>query len=425
MSRSHSLQGGLHVSPDRWRFGPTAKVEEERSVPFIETLRRARTAMRFVPVTRVSDLTPLDTVGIPVFLATTPLALDLTVSMGKGATRDAARVSAIMEGIERVTAERPPPDSTFRASYRELSSGNGPVEPLNPRIFDLPDDTTYTDDRVLTWIVGYDLLKEREVCAPADIATTPPTEGVLRHVDTNGVASGNVLLEAVVHGICELIERDVLSQFEFCQAFGDVGDQLRMRSIRVETLPGAAQEMATRIHDSGQELHISEVSQDIRVPTFWACITDRAFPTHVGPRVARFPGFGTHPNAAVAVFRSITEAIQSRIGAIAASRDSFNTVGVSRFRPAFVTYLTNYFASDWMSPRMGFDDVPSYASRDVLHDLSFLLDRLRATGFSRCVAFDLTCERFGIPVVRVRIPGIAMFWANKLRIGWRCRQHLL
>jgi ribosomal protein S12 methylthiotransferase accessory factor len=410
---------------NKWTFGPTVKVEGERSVAFGETLRRARTAMRLVPVTRVSDLTPLDTVGVPVFVATTPLALDLTVSMGKGATRDAARLSAIMEAVERVTAERAPPDSTFRASYRELRATSGSVEPLNPRIFDLPDDTAYTDDQVFTWIMGHDLLKGCDVCAPADIAVTPPAEGVLRHVDTNGVAAGNVLLEAVVHAICELIERDVLSQYEFCQAFGDVGDQLRMRSVRVETLPETAREMATRIHDTGQELTITEISQDVRVPTFSACITDRAFPTPEGPTVARFPGFGTHPNAAVAVLRSMTEAVQSRVGAIAASRESFNTLGVSRFRPAFVTYLVNYLAADRMAPRMAFEDVPSYTARDASHDLSFLLDRLRASGFSRCVAFDLTNERFGIPVVRVRIPGIAVFWANKLRVGWRCRQHLL
>src|SRR5579863_1432917 len=117
-------------SADRWNFGPTPKVEGERSVAFSETLRRARAAMRLVPVTRVSDLTYLDTVGVPVFSATTPLARDLTISMGKGATRDAARLSAIMEGIERVTAERAPPGSTFRASYQELRARGGAVEPL-------------------------------------------------------------------------------------------------------------------------------------------------------------------------------------------------------------------------------------------------------------------------------------------------------
>jgi ribosomal protein S12 methylthiotransferase accessory factor YcaO len=85
----------------------------------------------------------------------------------------------------------------------------------------------------------------------------------------------------------------------------------------------------------------------------------------------------------------------------------------------------NYLEADWMAPLMAFDDVPSYTARDVFQDLSFLLGRLRACGFSRCVAFDLTNERFGIPVARVRIPGIAVFWANKLRVGWRCRQHLL
>ena len=38
-----------------------------------------------------------------------------------------------------------------------------------------------------------------------------------------------------------------------------------------------------------------------------------------------FLGYGTHPDAEAALTRSLTEAVQSRLGTIQGARDSFNT----------------------------------------------------------------------------------------------------
>jgi ribosomal protein S12 methylthiotransferase accessory factor len=379
--------------------------------------------MRRVPVTRVSDVTALDTIGLPVFTATTPLARDLLSSMGKGATPDAARLSAIMESIERVVAENAPAATTLNASYRDLVARGGDVVPLPGTLFELPSDTAYGDDVELTWIRGYDLLQDEDVYVPADIAINPPREGVLRQVDTNGLASGNLVLEAVLHAMCEVIERDCVSQLEFCQTFADAGDhQLPARQIRLETLPPEAREFTSRIAASGMELVVREISQDICVPTFVARLTDRAFPTLAGPPVRHFEGYGTHPNASVAVMRSITEALQSRLGYMVSTRESHNYGGNSRFRSAVAAHRVRDFGS---SLALSFEDVPSVRNADLNSDLAFLLARLRRAGFSRCLVFDLTDARIGLSVVRVRIVGAAQYLVNRRRIGWRCRRHLL
>ncbi len=59
-------------------------------------------------ITRVADITDLDRIGIPVFSSIRPTAEGGAISVyngRKGATPAEARVSAMMEGIERYSAE--------------------------------------------------------------------------------------------------------------------------------------------------------------------------------------------------------------------------------------------------------------------------------------------------------------------------------
>ena len=110
-----------------------------------------------VPVTRVYDATPLDCLGIPVWAAVTPLARDLTVHAGKGETHLAARLSAVMEAIERVCAEDVDAEQVRIASYRRAATG-GFRWRARSELLDLPFETTYRPELPLSWVEGYDLL---------------------------------------------------------------------------------------------------------------------------------------------------------------------------------------------------------------------------------------------------------------------------
>ena len=127
--------------PDPWAFTPTPKIDAgERSVLLADTYARVREVARRIPISRVADLTPLDDLGLPAYSAVTPLARDLKIHNGKGATREAARVSAMMEAVERVSAERTTAP-TVVASYGELAAVGAP-RPVDPRDFEQPADTT-------------------------------------------------------------------------------------------------------------------------------------------------------------------------------------------------------------------------------------------------------------------------------------------
>jgi len=60
------------------------------------SLARARAVMSALGITRVANVTGLDHVGVPTWMAVRPLALSLSVSQGKGLTHDLARISALM-----------------------------------------------------------------------------------------------------------------------------------------------------------------------------------------------------------------------------------------------------------------------------------------------------------------------------------------
>lgn len=71
-----------------------------RRCPPEETLAAYGPMLPRFQITRLADITDLDCLGVPVFLAVRPNAKGLSVAQGKGLTRVAAKASAMMESIE-------------------------------------------------------------------------------------------------------------------------------------------------------------------------------------------------------------------------------------------------------------------------------------------------------------------------------------
>lgn len=402
---------------DPWAFAPTPKVVGTRTVSFEQTVIRARAVARQVPVTRVVNLSPLDALNFPIYSAVTPLASDLKVHLGKGESPLAAQASALMEAVERVSAEAVPADVT-NVSFEVLASRGA----VDPRDFELPDDTAYRPDVPLDWVKARDLIQGRDVFLPVDLAITPPRQGVLRDVDTNGVASGNLHLEAVNHAICEVVERDALSQILFAASFGDAYDQPSEVPIELRTLPRHASEWVSRLERADLDVDVLDVTTDVGVATFQVLLMDEHYPRPDGGfRPAGFFGMGTHPDREIAVSRALSEAIQARVGMIHGARDSYNedrpaaraaAIGVMRGR-------TRY------RRRRPFNETTSFQSADLLAEHEFLLNRLAGAGVRRCVVVDLTRPAWGIPVVRVRVDRLSPYCVNKRRPGARCLRYLL
>ncbi|MFC6689312.1 YcaO-like family protein [Jhaorihella thermophila] len=386
-----------------------------RTLPVEVMEARADAVLDRVPITRVSEISRLIGSDLPVFAATTPLARDLTTHMGKGLTPQAARISAIMEGVERVSAER------VHAPFRRCSR----VELLrigehcaDPERFDLPPDSRYRPDVSIAWVQAWEMIEGREIWIPADLCRSPPKEGLLTQVDTNGLASGATRGEAILHALLEVIERDAVSQHLFFDIYGgDDRDPPARRAIASQTLPPGCADYLGRLSEGGVSIALTEISTDIRVPVVECTIADAAYPSAAGVVCMTFGGWGCDPVMEHAVNRALTEAHQARIGTIQSARDSFNLIERrSPLRPA---------------PDPGPDEQsfgrgpPVQPSDSIAEDVDAILRRLREVGVDQAIVADMTDPAIGLPVVRVRVPDLSVFVVDRARVGWRCMRHLV
>ncbi|MFD0917300.1 YcaO-like family protein [Pseudahrensia aquimaris] len=370
-----------------------------------------------VPITRVSDISRLEQSELPVFTAITPLARDLTTHMGKGATAMAARLSAIMEGIERVSAE------TVRGvihndTYTHLAKTKRCIDPER---FDLPPTTTYRKENSFDWVAGWDLIGRHEIHIPADLCVSPPKEGILDQVDTNGLASGSSFGEAIRHALLELIERDASSQHLFFDFFGTTGMSGPSR-IRIDkkTLSANCKKYVNRIEADRIELVLEEITCDIGVPVIACYVIDRGYPTATGPTQMIFGGWGCDTDPEHAVVRALTEAHQSRIGTLQSARDSFNIMQEGE-RTFSMERWRSVLEAACGAPIGKLDET----SNNIATDVEFLLNSLMAIGVDQVVVVDMSDPELGIPVVRVRVPGMSVFMVDRRRVGWRCMRHIL
>ncbi|MEM8869818.1 MAG: YcaO-like family protein [Pseudomonadota bacterium] len=395
----------------RWLAGPEIKQTRllPRSAPLEDTKQRVERFLPHIPVTRLADISPLDTLSASVFCAVTPLARDLTTHMGKGPTAEAARVSAMMEAVERISAE------TFSgrqqdATWSDLQRRG--LRAVDPDRYVLPSDTGWSRDASVRWVEGWCLIQDHAIWMPADLAVSPPSEGLIHLVDTNGLASGNTRLEAVLHALCEVIERDAIGQHTFVQAYGDPGEGPACPAIDPKSLPPAANQLLLQLGAGSRQITLQDMTEDIPVPVVRAVLTDAAYPGVDGPGTRAFIGYGCDPCAEVATIRAMTEAAQALLAVVQGARDSFNE------SPPPHTALPG-------GEMVSFDALPNHETEDLAEDLVHILDCLRAVGVPGVHAVDLTRPDWGLPVVRVRVPGLTSYLVDPSRQGWRCHRWLL
>jgi len=364
-----------------------------------ETLESVRRFFPVMGITRVADITGLDVIGLPVITVCRPGSRSVTVSLGKGLDPAAARASGVMESIEGFMAERITRPLVL-GSVNDLRSSHPLVG-----VDRLPRTaaSAYHPDAPLLWIEGRELLTGTPRWVPYEMVHTAytvprPTGTGCFLASSNGLASGNHLLEAISHAICETVERDAAT-LHSVRAPQDAA--ARLIDLRTVDDPGCLEALG-RLDRAGMSAAVWDITSDVGIPAFSARIAERRQP----PAVPAFDaeGMGCHPDRNVALLRALTEAAQSRLGYISGARDDpsgwEHAYGTDGDRPADP-------AED--PPGAGTEDftaVPVFGGDSFDADVAWELAALRSAGISEVVAVDLTHEDFGIPVVRVIVPGL-------------------
>src|SRR5262249_11636750 len=147
-----------------------------------------------------------------------------------------------------------------------------------------------------------------------------------------------------------------------------------------------------------------DVSTDVGLPAFRVLIYDWSADALLRPMGAAF-GSGCHPDRAVALGRALTEAAQSRLTAIAGSRDDMLR---GRYRAVQAAEVLDYYrevAAAGDGP-LDFRALPSLATASAESDVQRVLDRLRAIGIRHVVVVDLSRPGLPAKVARTIVAGL-------------------
>ena len=216
---------------------------------------------------------------------------------------------------------------------------------------------------------------------------------------SNGLASGNHLLEAISHGICEVVERDSLTMWHLLRPEAQERTRIALDSID----DPRCRSILEKYDHAGVLVGVWEITSDVGVPAF-ICRTLQV----EGPRshtVRPASGMGCHPSRKVALLRALTEAAQSRLTFISGARDDMPRDEYERFLHPQTQKQWRHVLGDGTGVRK-FCEAPTWEKDTFDDDVDWELERLRAVGIEQVIVVNLAKPEFEIPVVRMIIPGL-------------------
>lgn len=384
-----------------------------RAIAPEETIKNVESKLRAAGVTRVAEITHLDRVGIPVYSAIRPTAAEGAVSIyaGKGATKSQAKASAMMESFERYSAELHADhkqkfiNGVFEGSEGELNRY------IRPSLLILPNLLFDPETAEVEWVRSTNLKDDEDVLVPANAVYHPyvPERSVkLFQSNTNGLASGNRLEEAVFHGIMEVVERDAWSIFE--------SKRQSKPEINCENTENQIiKNILTMFNDAGIHVKLVDLTDDVEITTVAAVSDDTVLKD---PALLTL-GVGTHLDPEVAVIRALTEVAQSRATQIHGTRE--DTVRAVFMRKAGYERMKR-INSHWFGESeksIEITEMKNISGKSFKEDIETSKKLLSKCGFEDVLYVDLTRPEIEIPVVRVIIPGMELYSVDVDRAGSR------
>lgn len=337
-----------------------------------------------------------------------------SVTGSTSAVRERAIAGAVGEAIERYSASVVPDEELLTAPYSTVRD-----RALDPRTLVLYREAQYRcsgfpyprfrDDMTLRWAEGYSLTRDRPVLVPAFAAYMPYALGAgelpLVQLITTGLACGNSREEAILSGLCEVIERDATMTM-----------WLRRSPPALLCCDGAAgpllRETLRRFARSPYDVRLLDATTDLGIPAIVA--------------VAQ----GKHSNAPNAVFASKAslDPQHAAVGALdelaqcivwvkslmaAHPPESLPDLKAISSMEEHVLWATHpdrrrHFAFVVDTPeRRDLASIPTCGTGDVAVDIRATVARLAAHGLE-VIAVDVTppdIREAGFHTVRVIVPG--------------------
>lgn len=297
------------------------------------------------------------------------------ISYGRGFNIHQARISCLMEIVERFSAFASVEDGRCRGykcehtllkgTYEELEAGGVPV--LDPAALTL--EVPYAGDP-LYWVDGERVIGGRSeaVYLPAQLAflfANLDEPDLTSGLSSTGFGAGRSPAAAKLSALLEVIERDAEKVVPFAEE--------RCFLMDMEGAEGA--EILDSLALKGIVIQFRDMTSEFGIPCYQAFI--------VGPGGVILKGSAAHLDGRHALLSALTEI------------------------PYPYPYWFGAVPPPPTLPVRRMRDIPCYASGDVEADLRRVEGLLEANRFAP-IYVDLTREDLGIPVYRALVPGLEM-----------------
>jgi ribosomal protein S12 methylthiotransferase accessory factor len=279
-------------------------LDQDKLVAPTETVRRFKEKMQRINLDILERTVRIDNgrLDIPVYFSTCGAdALDTIGTkkqMGKGATPEQAEASAVMELAERFSFfsfVKDPANFTVDC-HSQLGAAAMSFDDIARSVHDTSEDLPVAREIFsqlpFKWTWGVNLTAGTECLIPFD--------WFYAINEFNGPSAGNCQEEAILQGICELVERHTSSLVS--QA------RLSVPAIRSSSVDDPiVREMIGKYEDNGIRLFISDFTLDMGIPTVGILAYD---PTTFPELSEIVWTAGTTPDPSKALSRALTETAQ-------------------------------------------------------------------------------------------------------------------
>jgi ribosomal protein S12 methylthiotransferase accessory factor len=222
------------------------------------------------------------------------------------------------------------------------------------------------------------------------------------------------MIEAISHGLCEVIERDATTLWKLCD-----DEKLEAKRVDLSSVDDPiCEEILGKLQRAGLSVAVWDITSDIDIATFACCIVPRDINAMWHCSVAT--GYGCHPAREIALVRALTEAAQVRLTAISGLRDDFRRDSYKQLLdPDVLAAVRNRTLAS--APTRRFSEVATSDGDTLEGDVEQELERIRNAGIRRVVMVDLTKPEFALAVVRLIVPGLEPILEVGYRPGLRAR----
>ncbi|THV12296.1 hypothetical protein E9677_16005 [Rhizobium rhizophilum] len=386
---------------------PAAGAGEFRACRPLATLAKVAPHLGRLGITRVASQTGLDRLGIPVWCAFAPNAKAIVIAQGKGLDHGSARVSAVMEAVERIVATEP--GCRLELATASDHAGAGRRYHCLDGLIARHQMPLSAVERV-AWVEADDLVSDGRIWLPFDAVNFDRTRLVPRYwQSSDGLASGNTAKEAILHGLLERVERDALALWTVTS--GRRRFARRIDTDRITFAP--VLDLLSKVKKAGLQLCLLDITTDLGIP----CVAALLAPENLGHGI-RYVDLTLGAGAALtpegAITRALLEAVQSRMTFIAGARDDLLPSVFER--AAELAHLAAFSAPACIAA----DDMPTFHAVTTHSALDLTIRQLATRGVSELFCVELGHDWLPVNVVKVFAPQLENpDGARRLRFGPR------